>query len=437
MGKEIYNLANVQDRREVSYFILKSVLDDGATIEGAMDAHSDIIKEGDRGFIRHLVTTTIRRLGQLDKIINHLTKTKLGNTQMAIRHVLRLGITQLLYMDVPAYAAVDSSVQLVQKRVPKKLQYLKNTVNAILRKVDIERDQYLKKFGNTRLNFPKWLLQSWDERFGQAAVKEMITVALNEAPLDIRLKPEEVPQEMADTLKGKVVFGSTVRIEKAGKISELQGYYNGRWWVQDVAASIPETLLAAPKESQMLDLCAAPGGKTAQAASRGVMVTAVDLSPGRLKRLGENMRRLRLKVDVVTSDVLNFNPDQKYDYILLDAPCSSTGTIRRHPEILHTRKEQDVKAMAEIQVKMLDHAATLLNEGGIMVYSVCSMQKEEGPDQIKALLERCASLKRKEIKIEELPDFEQAILETGDVQTLPHYMEGGMDGFFISRLQKK
>lgn len=424
------------DSRVASFYILKKILDEENTIEGAIDSLSHKINMSDRGFIRHLVTTTIRRLGQLDKIINYMTKTKLGNTQMAVRHVLRLGITQLLFMEVPAYAAVDSSVGLIETKLSKKLQYLKNPVNAILRNVDRDRDQLLKKFGNTRLNFPKWLLKSWDARFGNAIVKEMIAVCLEEAPLDITIKPQLKSEDWANSLQGKVVRENTVRLEKSGKINDLAGYHEGEWWVQDITATLPASLLGAKEDDTLWDLCAAPGGKTAQSAAKGIAVTAVDMSHKRLKRLEENMKRLNLNVDVITSDVLNFKPSVKADYILLDAPCSSTGTVRRHPEILHSRQPQEVKELVNLQSEMLDHVSSIMKKGSILVYSVCSMEQEEGPDQINALLQRDRSLKRKEILKEELVGLEQAILETGDVQTLPHFIEGGMDGFFIARLEK-
>lgn len=422
--------------REAAYLVIKKVLDEGATLDGSIEKYCREISAQDRAFIRHLTTTTIRRLGQLDRIINHCTKTKFGNTQTQVRHILRLGIAQLLYSEVPAHAAVNTSVTLLAKRASKKLQYLKNTVNAILRRVDRERDELLKKYSNTRLNFPPWLLKSWDERYGAAVVKEILSTLLTEAPLDISLKPDCDQKEWEKRLGGKGVPGGSIRISKAGRIAELDGYNDGMWWVQDAAARLPVSLLGAGAGESVLDLCAAPGGKTAQSAAAGSNVIAVDFSESRLNRLKENMTRLGLEVDIVTSDVLAYNPQKHYDFILLDAPCSSTGTIRRHPEILHTRKQQDVDDLAALQTKMLDHAASLLNKGGVLVYSVCSMQREEGPDQIKALLERHGSLKRKEIKKEELEGLEQSILESGDVQTLAHHMSDGMDSFFISRLIK-
>lgn len=422
--------------REVSFLAIKKILDDGCTVEEAMASFSSDISPEDRGFIRFLLATTIRRLGQLDKIINHCTKTKLGNTQMAVRHVLRLGITQLLFMDVPAYAAVDTSVTLVQSKVHKKLRYLKNTVNAVLRKIDREQELLLKKFGNTRLNFPPWLLKSWDDRYGQAAVKNILEATLKEAPLDLSLKSELDIEEWAVKLGGEKLESGAIRLLKPGKITDIDGYDDGHWWVQDAAAQLPAQLLGAKKGDRVLDLCAAPGGKAAQSVSIGALVTAVDLSKSRLGVLQQNMDRLKMGIDVVASDVLLYKPEKGFDFIILDAPCSSTGTIRRHPEVLSSRSFEDVKKLAILQAKMLDHAVTLLNKGGTMIYCVCSMEKEEGPDQIKALLERHGSLKRKEVLKSELPGLDQAILDCGDVQTLPHYIDGGMDGFFISRLLK-
>jgi 16S rRNA (cytosine967-C5)-methyltransferase len=426
--------------RKAVFLILEKALNENNTLESSFEnvverfAHN--LSAQDRRFIRHLTTTILRRLGQLDGIINRCTKKKLTDKQLPVRHVLRMGIAQLIFMDVPAHAAVNTSVSLMDKVVNKNLGYLKNSVNAILRNVDRERDFLIRKFNNTRLNIPHWMRDSWDQRFGQPVVKEILSAMLGEPPLDIVLKPELDEREWAQKLKGETLPTGGIRLYKAGKINELEGFDEGAWWVQDIAATLPVKLMNSKHGDVVLDLCAAPGGKAAQSAAKGARVIAVDASENRLRRLQENMDRLNFEVDVVQSDILKYQPDHKFDYIILDAPCSSTGTIRRHPEILHSRSPSDVKDMIDIQVKMLDHASSLLNPGGILIYSVCSMESGEGPDQIKALLERDGSLKREKITKQELSEFEQAILETGDVQTLPHYYEGGMDGFFISRMIK-
>lgn len=436
-GKGNLHLAKPLDSREAALLILKYILDEGQTTTRAMENFSRRISKGERGFVRNLVTITLRRLGQIDRMIDHLTTKKLALPQQMVRHTLRLGVTQLLFMDVPSYAAIDKTVNLMDIRVDKNLKYLKNTVNAVLRNVDRDREELLKKYGNTRLNFPKWLLKKWDDQFGNKAVKDIIAACLTEPALDISLKPELDLEEWSMKLGGKVGPTNNIRIEKAGKISELPGYDDGTWWVQDAAARLPEMILGCSKGDKVLDLCAAPGGKTAQAASKGALVTAVDLSEGRIRRLQENMLRLDLKIDVVTSDVLKYNSISDFELILLDAPCSSTGTIRRHPELLQQKKINEIKEVAKVQSQMLDYISKEMKSGATLVYAVCSLEKEEGEDQIKALLERDPSLKRKEITADELPSLEQAILETGDVRTLPHYIEGGMDGFFISRLVKK
>ncbi len=416
--------------------ILRQIVDEGATLESAIENIARDVSTADRRFIRHLVATCLRRLGQLDRIIDHLTKTKLGNTQMAIRHVLRLGVCQLLFMDVPAHAAINTSVNLVQRRVSKKLHYLKNMVNAVLRAVDRERDALKKKYANSRLNIPKELLKRWDMRYGEATVKAIIDHSLTEAPLDLSFRPDADLKSWAGKLGGKILPNGGLRLEKAGNIKDLPGFSDGVWWVQDLAAQLPAGLLGVSEGDEVLDLCAAPGGKTLQSAACGATVTAVDVSKRRLERLRENLARLSLSAKIETADTLKFKPGRKWKYILLDAPCSSTGTIRRHPEILSSNREKQLEELAALQSRMLDQSVELLESGGTLVYCVCSMEVEEGPDQIKALLQRHSTLKRKEIGRGELPGLEQTILETGDVQTLPHHYDGGMDGFFISRLVK-
>ncbi len=424
------------DNRKQALLILKEVLDNGATLENAFDKHSKGISPVDKRFMRHLTTTTIRHLGQLDCIIDHCTKTKLGNTQTAVRHVLRLGICQLLFTEIPAHAAVNTAVNLMDKSIGKKLRYLKNTVNAVLRKVDREREELLKKYGNSRHNIPKWILNRWDTRYGKETVKEIINQILQEAPLDLALLPQAQLDEWAIKLKAEKLPLGGLRIKNAGNIRDLPGYEDGMWWVQDLAAQLPAHLLGAGKGDKLLDICAAPGGKTLQSVASGLKVTAVDISKRRLERLHENLRRLSLNAEIIETDILKFEPKKQWQYILVDAPCSSTGTIRRHPEILWSYREDKIKSLAILQQKMLDKAAQLLAPGGTLIYCTCSMEIEEGPGQINALLERNSTLKRKGISASELPGLEQSILQTGDVQTLPHYFNGGMDGFFISRLIK-
>jgi 16S rRNA (cytosine967-C5)-methyltransferase len=308
-------------------------------------------------------------------------------------------------------------------------------VNAILRRIDREREKFSSSFAPT-LNLPKWLKESWTDRFGKAEVENIAEALFKEPPFDFTLKAGCDAKEWAKKMGGILLPNSSLRVEKPGPIQNLPGYQEGEWWVQDVAASLPASLLGAKSGDPVLEFCAAPGGKTAQLADYGCQVTAVDQSARRLKRLAENMNRLGLACDVVTSDAANYHPDKEFRYILLDAPCSATGTLRRHPELSHTKSRKDIEALMILQARLLDHAVELLPVGGRLIYCVCSMENDEGPAQIKSLLNRNPAVKRAAIEKTELEGFERSLLPNGDVQTLPHHLSGGMDGFFISRLEK-
>jgi len=423
---------------------LEKILNDHMPLDQAFDQtccqYGDRLSPQDRGFARHLGTVCLRHLGQLDAMINYCTPRKLTGRQKTVRNILRLGITQILYMTAPAHAAVNCAVKMTDKQKSSSDRHAKGMVNAILRRIDREREKFRSDF-SPLLNIPRWLKSNWQARYGAAEVEKIAAVLLSEPPLDLSLKPDLDGETWAEKLGGRLLASGSVRLEKAGDVRRLPGYGDGAWWVQDVAASQPARLLGAQPGDRVLELCAAPGGKTAQTAAKGCRVTALDQSDRRLRRLRENMARLKLDCDVVTSDGAAYQPDQPFPFILLDAPCSSTGTLRRHPEVSRARGPKDIQALADIQRRLLDAAVAMLAEDGVLVYCVCSMQAEEGPDQIKALLDRNGTVKRKEITAGELPGCGQAILPSGDVQTLPFHQPGpdgagGMDGFFISRLIK-
>jgi len=418
---------------------LEMILEEHLPLDQAFDQtcrkYGDKLTVQDRNFIRHLGTTCLRHLGQLDAMINHCTPRKLTSKQTTVRHILRLGITQLLYMAVPAHAAVNSAVKMTDKQKDTSDRHSKGMVNAILRRIDREKEKFSTNF-SPELNIPKWLKADWTAQYGPEEVARMADQLLEEPPLDFSLKPDLDGAVWADKLGGRLLPSGSVRVEKAGLVQNLPGYNDGLWWVQDVAATLPVALLGAGPEDHVLDLCAAPGGKTAQSAAKGCHVTAVDQSARRLRRLQENMDRLGLTCHLVTSDAADYKPEKDFGYILLDAPCSSTGTMRRHPDVSRARGPADIKALAQIQARLLKAAVEMMPVGGILIYCVCSLQVEEGRDQIKALLDGNGSVKRKKVKPDELLGFEAALQDNGDIQTLPHHMAGGMDGFFISRLTK-
>ncbi|WP_138381197.1 RsmB/NOP family class I SAM-dependent RNA methyltransferase [Luteithermobacter gelatinilyticus] len=432
-------MAQDLESRRAALYLLERILDKGLTFDGAFTegcARFPDLADRDRAFLRHLATTTLRRLGQINAMINFCTPKRLGPKQARLRHILQLGVAQLVYMNVPAHAAVDSSVRLVVQQKHPALNSQKAFVNAVLRRIDREKDDFLDKFSDPFLNLPRWLRDSWINRYGKAVSRRLVRALLEEPPLDISLKPELDPADWAQHLGGDILPTGGVRLKKAGPVEKLPGYADGVWWVQDLAAMLPARLLGAEAGQRVLDLCAAPGGKTLQSAARGCRVTAVDVSERRLRRLRDNLDRLGLNCDVVTSDAAAYRPERPFPYILLDAPCSSSGTLRRHPDMAWIKRPEDVHTLAALQARLLGAAVDMLAPGGVLVYCVCSLEAAEGPDQIKALLDRGVPVQRDRIRPEELPGLEAAIGPEGDVQTLPHLYPGGMDGFYICRLKR-
>jgi len=281
--------------------------------------------------------------------------------------------------------------------------------------------------------------KTWKEAYGTPNCRGIATTHLAQPPLDLTVKSE--PEFWAKKLNAQILPTGSLRIVNNGKIQNLEGFNEGAWWVQDTAASIPARVLMDSlqkyKNSRILDLCAAPGGKTAQLATSQNCVVAVDRSKSRTKLLQENMKRLNLTVKIITSDIKNYIPNNPVDGILLDAPCTATGTIRRHPDVLHNKKPDDVRRLAKIQLEMLKTAVELLKTGAILIYSVCTLQPEEGPEVIQKLLTLQKKLKRVPIDPLKFGLPQKAQTQTGDLRTLPFHLDkhGGMDGFFISRLK--
>jgi len=425
--------------RQAALACYERILDQSMALDGAFD---EICRQYDlssqnRSFVRFLITTALRRRGHIVAMINFCTPRNLGAKQNRVKYILELGITQLLFMDVPAYAAINSAVEMTARQKEPRLKAMKNMVNAILRRIDRERDEFLSRFSLPGYNLPRWIRESWAKRFGTEVFEQIALALLAEPPLDISLKPSEDPEAWAKKLSAEVLPTGSLRLSKAGNITDLAGFDEGVWWVQDLAASLPAKLLGAGKGDRVLDLCAAPGGKTAQSAAKECVVTAVDQSKRRIRRLSENMERLNLSPEIVQADATSWQPQETFPFILLDAPCSSSGTLRRHPDMAWTKGPQDVRDLAALQERIIQSAIKMLSPGGVMIYCVCSVEAEEGPDQMAKLLKEHSEIRRKPITADELPGLEMAITPEGDVQTLPHYIDGGMDGFYICRLIKE
>ena len=410
---------------------LRDVLDRGRTLDGVLASNPQFRETRDRTFARNLVATALRRLGQIDAILDSFLERPLPGSAAAARNALRLGVCQLLFLDTPAHAAVDTSVALAARR-----GRFAGLVNAVLRRVAREAQDLPARYP-PELNVPDWLRQSWKRAYGERTAGLIAAAHLAPPPLDITVKSD--PAEWAERLGGRRLHGATVRLPGAG-VAALPGYADGAWWVQDLAAALPARLLVAATgaPAQVCDMCAAPGGKTAQLAAAGLDVVALDASVRRLKTLAGNLRRLRLKARLVEADAAAWRPPRPFDGVLLDAPCAATGTIRRRPDVPWLKTSGDVARMAELQRKLLRAAVDLAAPGRPVLYSVCSLEPEECADVVDGLCRDRPDVVRDPVRREELDGLPVDVTASGDVRTLPCHLadRGGMDGFFVSRLRR-
>lgn len=355
------------------------------------------------------------------------------------RSVLCLGITELLFLETPPHAVLDLCGDVAGSLKP--TRPYKGLVNAVLRRVLQEGRIFLETQDTEQLFLPPWLWTSWRAAYGEETTRASVRLLMRPPPLDLSLsvQTDEACAEWAVRLGGSVFPTRSIRFQKNPSLGDLPGYAEGAWWVQAAAATLPVHALGLVKEKDVLELCAAPGGKTALLAALGARVQAVDHSAQRLARLKENLARLGLTVPLIQADLLSWTPSAPVDLILLDAPCSATGTARRHPDVLRLKTPKEVKELALLQAQLLERVSHWLRPGGRLVYAVCSLQPEEGIAQITQFLSNYPAFKRLPIHPTELPSPELEVLITreGDVQSLPNSLEieGGMDGFFISRLQ--
>ncbi len=418
--------------RRAAARILHRVVDEGRPLDEELAAARDIasLTSRDRAFARLLVATVLRRLPELDQALRKLLDRPLPAKASEARWALRLGAAQLLFLESPPHAAVATSVDLLSKRS----SGFKGVVNAVLRRL-VREGRPLATAEAARLNTPAWLWESWTAAYGAEEALSIAEAHLREPPLDLTAKSDA--GAWAGRLEGALLPLGGVRLASgAGDPQRLPGFAEGAWWVQDQAAALPARLLGDVAGKRVADLCAAPGGKTLQLAAAGAEVTAVDKSETRLGRLRENLARCGLKAAVVQADATAWRGAESFDAVLLDAPCSATGTMRRHPDIARTRKPEDLADIFPLQVKLLRAAIQLLSPGGTLVYAVCSLQPEEGPGQIEALLGDAAPLRRLPIRAEELAGHGELIDANGDLRSLPSHLStlGGLDGFYACRL---
>ncbi len=421
--------------RRLAWTAVTEVLDRNASLDDAFGrlAIGIDLAPRDEALARAIAVVTFRRFGTIRKALAGRLAQGLPKETPALA-LLATGAAQVLFLDVPDHAAVDVTVGLA--RGERRLAHLAGLINAVLRRIVREREAILGESDPLGVDTPAWLAERWRRRYGAEAA--LIAEAHRHgAPLDVSVKSD--PPGWAERLGGELLPTGSVRLTERTAVPDLPGYAEGAWWVQDAAAALPATLLQARPGERVLDLCAAPGGKTAQLASAGAEVLAVDRSEPRLKRLRENMARLRLRVDTKAIDALKLD-EAPFDAVLLDAPCSATGTIRRHPDVPWTKRELDLARLAELQTRLIDKAAALTRPGGRLVFCTCSLEPEEGERQVAAFLDRNAAFARLPVAAGEVGGLAECVTPDGDLRTLPFHGRAfrtpGLDGFFVSRLAR-
>ena len=383
----------------------------------------------DRAFARAVAMAALRRLGEIDQILDRRLKK---SPPEVVRTLMRVSLAQTLVLETPAFAAVSTAVKLAE-RDPKARPY-KALVNAVLRGIEREGPGLTTDVSN----LPDWIAARWRATWGEAAVETLALAAREEPPTDLSLKPGVDPAVIADAVEGEVLPGGTVRTGRRGDIASWPGFDDGDWWVQDAAAAVPVRLLAPKAGETVLDLCAAPGGKTLQIAATGADVVALDRSEPRLRRLRQNLERTKLTAEIVVTPGEEWEDARAFDAVLLDAPCTATGTFRRNPEALRAVKPADVANLADVQHRLLDAAAGRVKPGGRMVYCVCSLEREEGEAQINAFLRRNPAFATVPADPAALGAPPEALTPEGWLRILPSMWaeHGGLDGFFIARLER-
>jgi 16S rRNA (cytosine967-C5)-methyltransferase len=395
-----------------------------------------ILPARDRAFALNLASTVLRRLGQIDALIDACLARPLPDSLVSLRSLLRLGVAQLVFLRTPAHAAVHTTVGLAQSR---RAGTHASLINAILRRLAGEATTLLESQDAARLNTPDWLWDSWVTEYGASTARSIAETHLLEPPLDLTLRSAADLDRLVGALPAQSLPTGTLRLWHAGPITELPGYGDGAWLVQDAAASLPAKLLGDMRDKRVLDLCAAPGGKTAQLAAAGARVIAVDRSPKRLQVLRDNLGRLRLQADTVVADVTSWRPPAPADLVLLDVPCSATGTIRRHPDVMRLKTAAEIPKLARVQACLLAAAAEMLAPGGILVYCACSLQPEEGAHVIDSLIAQGLPIERLPLDAYNVCGCDQFLTSAGDMRTLPNQMAewGGLDGFYAARLRRR
>jgi 16S rRNA (cytosine967-C5)-methyltransferase len=440
-GEEVPGLAV----RRIAAGIIDGVLRRRRPLDELLDSgdtHSAVaglaaLPDRDRALTRALAATVLRRLGTLRHLISLYLERGPPAQAPRVETALLLGAAQILFLDVPDHAAVDLAVRLVQ--ADRHATHFAGLVNAVLRRVAREGAAQLATLDATVLDTPDWLMSRWITTYGEQTARAIAAANSHEPALDLTVKSDA--DAWAARLNGRVLPTGTVRMIGHGTVTALSGFSEGAWWVQDAAAALPVRLFGDLAGRRVADLCAAPGGKTAQLAAAGATVTAVDRAPARLDRVRENLARLALQAELVCADVTAWESGP-FDAVLLDAPCSSTGTIRRHPDVPWLKRVSDIVTLAALQRRLIGRALNLTKSGGTLIYCTCSLEPEENEEIIAELLARESGVQRMPIAASELSGRTEFISKDGDLRTLPCQLPdtdsrfAGLDGFYAARLRK-
>ena len=430
--------------RKAATKLLAAVIEAKTSLDGLTDhdhGHPQLraLDMRDRGLVRAILTSALRFRGTIEALISARLDRPLPANAHTLSHILHVGAAQMLFLDVPDSAAVDLAV--TQAKDDPRTSRFSGLVNGVLREISRRKERALPAVLEKNANAPEWFVERLVRDYGDEQARLILEAHRTEAPVDLTVKSD--PEGWAEKLGGIALSTGTVRLNSfEGSVTELEGFAEGEWWVQDAAASMPAQLFGDIKGLRVADLCAAPGGKTAQLAQAGAKVTALELSPNRAKRLAANLARLKLEAEIVTSDLFAYTPDELFDAVLLDAPCSSTGTVRRHPDVPWTKGPEDIAKLAGLQGRMLAHAAKFLIPGGTIIFSNCSLDAEEGEMLVAKVIADHPQLVAAPFAPGEFAFCDPFLTSDGAVRTTPAGLDmgspalSGLDGFFAARLRK-
>lgn len=424
--------------------LLAAVIEAKTPLDGMTDAQHGhpqyrALDERDRGLVRAILVSALRHRNTIEAMIAGRLDRPLPANAHTLSHILHVALAQMLFLDVPDSAAVDLAVE--QAKADPRAQRFASLVNAVLRGIGRDKEQALPRLLSATRDAPDWFVRRMEAAYGAAETDAILAAHRLEPPIDFTVKDDAVG--WAERFGGIVLPTGSVRLAALDRsVSELPGYDEGSWWVQDAAAALPAKLMGDVAGKRVADLCAAPGGKTAQLVAAGAKVTAVEISANRLKRLATNLARLGLDAELVSADLATFEPAEKFDAVLLDAPCSSTGTVRRHPDVLWTKTEGDIAKLAGVQRGLLGHTARLVKTGGTLVFSNCSLDPLEGENLVRAFLAETPAMSLDPIRPDEIAGIAGFVTPDGFLRTTPAGLRmetpqlSGLDGFFAARMKK-